>query len=102
MMAVNKIDLMHRIYGRRAEENCDSCSHMARYRYHDKYYYKCEIYGVTNSEASDWRCKYVACGLYNAETTVHDVIRFVTPERRKEILNEPLHGQIGFFEEEDG
>lgn len=29
------------------------------------YLRKCTVYGATHSEASDWRKKYEACGLYN-------------------------------------
>lgn len=97
-MATNKIQLMQKLYGRHPGAKCETCSHLGRYHYHDKHYYKCDVYGVTNSEASDWRCKNEACGLYNTETTDREIIRLVRPERRAEILNEPIQGQIELFE----
>lgn len=98
-MAVNKDALMKKLYGICPGEKCEDCSHLHRYLYHDRYYFKCDVYGETNSEASDWRKGYEACGLHNAETTEHDIIRLVKPDRKAELLNEPLPGQIDFFEE---
>lgn len=30
---------------------------------------KCEVYGITASEASDWRAGEIACGMYNQKYT---------------------------------
>lgn len=97
-MAVRKIDLMHQMFGR-SDGLCKDCSHYQRYHYRDKPYRKCEVYGVTASEASDWVGRYQACGLFNKPYPYMDneIIRYVTPERKKGILNEPLDGQMDLF-----
>lgn len=90
-MAVRKIDLMHKMFGK-TEQVCKECDHFLREQYRNKIYRKCEVYGITNSEASDWKASYQACGLFGKEYNGRDVIYFVTPDR--EIDNEPLEGQI--------
>lgn len=92
-MAKRKIDLMHQMFGK-TEQLCKDCDHFLRERYRDKTYRKCEVYGVTSSEASDWNVSYQACGLFDKPYGGRNVIDFVTSEKKKEIDNEPLEGQI--------
>ena len=40
-------------------ESCKSCAHCLKMEYHNKNYYKCELMGVSHSEASDIRLKMV-------------------------------------------
>lgn len=96
-MAVRKIDLMHQLYGTKPDQRCKDCKHFWSGLIHDYRYNKCQIYGFTNSEASDWRLKYQACGLFNKDTYVRNVINFVKPEHVKLIMNEPIDGQIDIF-----
>lgn len=97
-MSKKKIDLMHQIFGK-AERMCKECDHFLRERYRDKLYRKCEVYGITNSEASDWNASYQACGLFNKPYpyVAIPIIRYVTPDRKVEVDNEPLDGQIDLF-----
>jgi hypothetical protein len=75
---------------------CGECSNFKRYRYHSKLYRKCTVYGVTNSEASDWAKKYEACGMFNQEYTGRPIIELVKHNSNSE--PEPLlDGQIIFF-----
>lgn len=94
-MATRKIDIMHQMFGE-SERLCKDCGHFLRMRYRDKLYRKCEVYGVTNSEASDWKASYQACGLFNKPYPYagYKVIRYVTPDRKTEVDNEPLEGQL--------
>ena len=92
-MVTRKIDLMHKMFGK-AEQLCKDCGHFLREKYRGKTYRKCEVYGVTNSEASDWNASYQACGLFGKPYDGRKIIDFVTPERKKEIDNEPLEGQL--------
>lgn len=46
---------------------CKSCAHLRRLGHHDSSYLKCLKYGVSHSEATDWRAKWPACGAYEAE-----------------------------------
>ena len=66
-MTERKIAAMHRLFGTK-EGLCRDCDHLIGGKYHNKQYYKCELYGVTHSEATDWRLSYQACGMYNIQT----------------------------------
>lgn len=61
-MALRKIDLMHKLFGELYGRRCKDCQHLISHTANRKYY-KCECYGDTASEASDWRLKWMACGL---------------------------------------
>lgn len=93
---LRKIELMYFFFGIDKERRqCKECNHFHRYMYHDKYYRKCEIYGETNSEASDWAGKYTACGKfnkkYNGEWKVINYVKRCCGEKSQE---EPIEGQI--------
>lgn len=93
---MRKIELMHSMFGK-TEGLCRECFHYQRFRYRDKTYRKCDVYGLTHSESSDWKASYPACGLFNTEYDGREVIRYVTPEKKKEIEDEPLPGQMELF-----
>jgi len=38
-------------------ESCRYCIHRHHYKYHDKHYHKCDLIGVSHSEATDIRLK---------------------------------------------
>lgn len=98
MMALRKIELMHHLYGQIEDKKCSECCHLQSGRYHDTILHKCELYGLTHSEASDWRLKYTACGLFNKETDVRNVISKVVPDRRPIIHISTISGQKSLFE----
>lgn len=91
-MTAKKIDAMHARFGT-AEGQCKDCPHLISGRYHDKILHKCEAYGLTHSEATDWRLKWHACGLKNLplpdERPVFDLIR-----GQREYVPEQIEGQI--------
>ena len=91
-MAAQKIDLMHQMFGT-ADGKCGECDHLVEGEYHGRKLRKCEVYGLTHSEASDWAKRWKACGLFNKETNHENVIRLVGAERGQ--TTEPLEGQIG-------
>lgn len=95
-MAVRKIELMYRQFGKRVGHTCGMCAHLLSGRYHDKVYRKCEVYGLTHSEASDWAKRWTACGMFNREYTGRPIINLVRPERKTTdtVLDEPLEGQM--------
>ena len=45
----NKIELMHRIFGKNEKYCCIECSHYKRKTYGSRTYRKCEVYGDGNS-----------------------------------------------------
>lgn len=91
-MAARKINLMHQMFGTAAGK-CGDCDHLVEGRYHDRMLRKCEVYGLTHSEASDWAKRWNACGLFNKETNHKNVMRLVGAKRVQP--KEPLEGQIG-------
>ena len=64
-MNERKIQAMHKRFGTCGVFRCKDCDHLISGKYHDKWYHKCELYGLTHSEATDWRVSYQACGMYN-------------------------------------
>ena len=91
-MVAKKVDAMHARFGP-AEGQCMYCPHLISGRYHDKILHKCEAYGLSHSEATDWRLKWPACGLKNLplqdERPVFDRIR-----GQREYVPEQVKGQI--------
>lgn len=64
---LKKLEIMHSLYGRRDREVCRRCKHFCKLRPGKKNLYKCRVYGITQSEATDWRLSYKACGMFNME-----------------------------------
>lgn len=95
-MAVRKLELMHRQFGRCETHVCGECIHLVSERYHDKTYRKCKVYGLTNSEASDWAKRWTACGMFNKAYAGRPIINLVRPEKKNAdiALDEPLEGQM--------
>ncbi|MDR1703478.1 MAG: hypothetical protein LBS19_02165 [Clostridiales bacterium] len=91
-----KIDLMHKLYGISAQICGDCCNYVSEL-YHDKKLRKCERYGLTHSEASDWKKSAAACGMFNVPMKDNEapVIRTVRGER---IKDGPMEGQMTLCE----
>ncbi len=98
-MAIRKIDLMHRQFGVFDGHACRECSNLVKGRYRDRILTKCQVYGLTHSEASDWAGRWLACGMFNREYTGRPVIELVQRGRREPKPPEgPLDGQISMME----
>ena len=92
-MALRKIDLMHRQFGKCDGHTCGECSNLIG---SPGSYYKCKAYGATSSEASDWAKRWLACGLFNKPWGDKPIMRLVQPTRKdtEETQSTPLDGQI--------
>lgn len=98
-MALRKLDLMYRFFGVLDGHTCRECSNFIKGKYHDKVLYKCKVYGLTHSEATDWAGRWGACGAFNREINRGPMMREVIPERKqKDNDSTPLDGQIGLEE----
>ena len=99
-MALRKIDLMHKVFGRCPGRRCKDCSNLVKVRVSDMALTKCKVYGLTHSQASDWVQRYEACGMFNKPWGENQtpIIRLVTPENRKEQETKPIEGQMSFEE----
>ena len=94
-MALRKIALMHRLFGVGDGHTCRECSNFVKGKYHDRTICKCNVYGMTHSEATDWAGRWLACGAFNRTLNLQPVMREVVPYRKKnESDNEPLDGQL--------
>lgn len=93
-MLLRKIDAMYHYYGI-GVGRCEDCPHF-RKKIWDRTYHKCTVYGQSNSEATDWRKGYTACGLIDKpfpEDETRVVYRVLAVKE-----NKPLDGQISIFE----
>lgn len=62
---LRKIERMWQRYGKVEDKKCGDCQHMIiKYGDQPASYFKCKFYGTSSSEATDWRKKYIACGLW--------------------------------------
>jgi hypothetical protein len=59
-----KIASMHSRFGVLQGQFCGGCRHLQRVGGNTKEYFKCRKYGNSRSEATDWRKKWEACGLF--------------------------------------
>ena len=91
-----KFDLMYEMFGR-STGKCKDCQHYTTYRYHNKPYRKCELYGVTCSEATDWKASADACGLFpDKEYNGCEVVRLVRGGALK--IEQQIDGQMNLIE----
>lgn len=92
-----KIEAMHAEYGTR-HNICKYCPHFRRYLMPGgRAVLKCRAYGVTRSEATDWRANWPACGMFDKQLPplslyVPMIERIKHAERKKP--EEPVKGQI--------
>lgn len=90
-----KITAMHDAYGLADPPHaCKECCHFRTYEYHNKRFFKCRAYGISFSEATDWRAKYRACGFFNQSMAgMYPLFERLKHESRKEPEMQ-LEGQI--------
>lgn len=89
-----KIDAMHHYFGVLPDNRCEDCDNLIQGDYHGIHLRKCTVYGATHSEATDWRKKYIACGLYNKEYSGRPIIELLKGASRKVDTEQPIEGQI--------
>ena len=94
-----KIEAMHARFGVLSDKRCEDCSNLIKGYCGNTFVRKCTVYGATHSEASDWRKKYVACGMFNKEWNGGKIIEACKSENAKNV-NEifPIDGQISMEE----
>ena len=77
---------------------CGNCIHLKSSLYRDHWYHKCRIYGVSNSEATDWVKGWTACKAYNVQTiNRRDIYKTLNVRVRTEAPVQ-LDGQISMEE----
>ena len=88
-----KIERMHEIFGREWGKKCKDCRHLSG---GVNQYKKCEVYGNSASEATDWAQSYEACGLWNKDYEGDVPIITLYGGRQSKDLQVP--GQMSFLE----
>lgn len=88
--AIQKIELMYRLFGRCNGQICGTCFHLKEKK-RDRIYRKCLVYGVSNSEATDWAKSWGACGMYCREYHGREIVFSVKKGNHEYV---PLEGQI--------
>lgn len=88
---MKKIDAMHHYYGYGLGV-CGNCPHFFRKTY-DRTYLKCSVYGNSNSEATDWKAGYSACGLIDKPFPADETRIITRVAREKKDLGQ-LPGQL--------
>lgn len=86
-----KLDRMHELFGVEYGKKCKDCYHLQGGK---NEYRKCDVYGHSASESTDWALSWEACGLYNKDW--HGDVPIVRLQRgeRKE---EQIPGQMSMF-----
>ena len=97
-MIARKIDAMHRRFGVLEDKRCEDCSNLIKGYCGNTFVRKCTVYGATHSEASDWRKKYIACGLFNKEWKGYPIIRALKYSGMSKADIPEIDGQLGFFD----
>ena len=94
-MIERRIAAMHKRFGTCGVLRCKDCDHLISGKYHGKSYHKCELYGLSHSEATDWRLSYPACAMYNMPVNL-DLWTPLLEQLKHESKNieKPLDGQI--------
>lgn len=93
---MRKIDLMYATFGIDTQcRRCKDCPCLVRASSAGRAYYKCSVYGESNSEATDWAGKWTACGRFGKplEPGEHTVLYMAKGSTRKP-AGGPLPGQI--------
>lgn len=93
-MVDRKIHAMHKLYGTEWGKYCKDCSHLISGEWHDKHYHKCELYGLSHSEATDWRLSWIACGKFNVPVDTDHVKPVYKALPHKHEPEHPLEGQM--------
>jgi len=65
VMVERRIHAMHRRHGIEWQQTCKNCCHLISGEWRGKRYHKCDLYGMSHSEATDWRLSWMACGMFN-------------------------------------
>lgn len=97
---MRKIDEMHRRFGVLSDKRCEDCDNLIKGYCGNTFVRKCTVYGATHSEASDWRKKYIACGMFNKEWKGYPIIRVLKNSGVQKVELPPIEGQMTMEEVE--
>lgn len=93
-MNERKIQAMHKRFGTCGVFRCKDCNHFKGGNYHGRSYYKCELYGMTRGEGTDWRLAWQACGAYNMPFDLSRWVPLVEQIKHEPKAQPPIDGQV--------
>ena len=94
-MIERKIFAMHKLFGTCGVFRCKDCSHLISGEWHDKRYHKCELYGLSHGEATDWRLSYQACGMFGIEQDMEHWVPILEQLKHEpKPVEPPIDGQM--------
>ena len=63
--ASRKFKTMQQIYGVKQGTKCKNCKHFIRHNYNNKTYFKCGLWRISSSSATDIRANQEGCNKYD-------------------------------------
>lgn len=93
-MNERKIQAMHKRFGTCGVFRCATCPHLITVRHHDRIYHKCELYGLSHGEATDWRLHNQACGMYGIAQDMSHWTPVIEQLKYSPRLEPPIDGQM--------
>jgi hypothetical protein len=97
-----QLQRMHHYYGIDITNICGTCQNFVTGKYHNRILRKCERYGVTHSEASDWARSWYACGMHNVPLLDGERPLIEYCDRSRTQIIETIPGQISLVDLEPG
>ena len=94
-MAELRLQAMHRRFGTCGVLRCRDCCHLIGGEWHGKRYYKCELYGMSHSDSTDWRLSWQACGMYNVPQDMERWVPMLEQIIHGAKVVPPIEGQMG-------
>ena len=95
MKIKRKIEAMHERFGVESEL-CKNCDNFMRFSQCGFNGFKCKVYGVSLSVASDWRANWMACGMFNKEFKGTPLLEVLKHSPRKVEDYSVDEGQVEF------
>ena len=96
MTSEQKINRMFKYFGKaESDKKCKDCSNLIRVERGNHRVSKCLVYGITHSEASDWKRSHLACGMINRSYDGRPIIQCHNP---KIVQDTQIEGQMVLFE----
>lgn len=97
-MADRKLAAMHKEYGKSYGNKCAGCQQLVCYEARSgRRWYKCQAYGESAAESTDWAKSWPACGLYGQPVDKGRTPLLERLKHAKRPDNKPIEGQISMF-----
>lgn len=88
----DNLEYMQRRFGKTDKGCCRECCHCLMKQVNGVFY-KCEVYGYSNSVATDFPVTFFGCGLFNKETSLRNVYKERKGKSKEELQKEMLFGE---------